>query len=54
MKVYVKKDGTPYSTDYEAYLMGWVEVGGRIMAIVAKDDGDEPWVVSMSRIRLRV
>lgn len=54
MQVVVLKDDAPYAEDYVAWLMGWVTYEGRVMALVAQQDGDPPWMIHMSRIRLKV
>lgn len=48
----VRKGDARYAEDYEAWLLGWVNFEGRVMAMVAEEKGDTPWMIDQSRILL--
>lgn len=52
IRVMVRKGDARYAEDYEAWLLGWVNFEGRVMAMVAEEKGDTPWMIDQSRILL--
>lgn len=54
IEVVVRKDDWPHSQDYDALLVGWVVLDGRVNGLVIEDHLDSPWLVECKRIEVKV